>query len=74
MRDTYFSLSECREEEIEQLRDELFYKDGDDLPQFSTEDIQVLQSCATPYDIPYELLDKAFGFYSFVEEDFWCNL
>lgn len=74
MRDTYFGLADCKEEEIEQLRDELFYKDGDDLPQFSTEDIRVLQSCDTPYDIPYELLDKAFGFYSFVEEDFWCNL
>lgn len=74
MRDTYFGLAECREEEIEQLRNTLFYSDGDNLPEFSREDMQVLEACNTPSDIPYELLDKAFGFISFVEEDFWCNL
>ena len=72
-RDAYFGLNECTEEELEQLRNQLFWSDGDDLESFSREDMEIIENCEFPEDIPFELLEKAFGMYSFVDEDFWCN-
>lgn len=73
MRDVYFGIDECTEEELEQLKDKLFWSDGDELESFSREDMKIIESCETAEEIPYELLEKAFGMYSFVDEDFWCN-
>lgn len=73
MRDVYFGINECTEEELEQLRDKLFWADGDELESFSREDMEIIENCEVPEDIPFELVDKAFGMYSFVDEDFWCN-
>lgn len=74
MRDAYFSLAECREDEIDELRDRLYYTDPDDMPELTQEEVKTIGECLTPSDIPYELLEKVFGIYSFVEEDFFCNV
>lgn len=73
MRDVYFGINECTEEELEQLRDKLFWADGDELESFSEEDKEYIESCEAPDEIPYDLIEKAFGMYTFVDEDFWCN-
>ena len=73
MRDVYFGIDECTEEELEQLKDKLFWADGDELESFSREDMEIIESCETAEEIPYELIEKAFGMYTFVDEDFWCN-
>lgn len=73
-RDDYFTLNECTEEELEELRDKLFWADGDELEAFTREDMEVIESCEFAEDIPFELLEKAFGMYSFVAEDFFCNI
>lgn len=72
-RDDYFGINECTEEELEQLKDKLFWSDGDELESFSREDMEIIESCETADEIPYELIEKAFGMYTFVDEDFWCN-
>ena len=72
-RDTYFGLNECTEEEIDELKDKLFWADGDELESFSREDMEIIENCEVSEDIPFELVDKAFGIYTFVDEDFWCN-
>lgn len=73
MRDSYFNLCECTEEEIDELKDKLFWADGDELESFSREDMEIIENCEVSEDIPFELVDKAFGMYTFVDEDFWCN-
>lgn len=73
MRDVYFGINECTEEELEQLREKLFWADGDELESFSKEDKEYIESCESPDEIPYDLIEKAFGMYTFVDEDFWCN-
>lgn len=74
MRDVYFGINECTEEELEQLRNKLFWADGDELESFSREDIEIIESCEDPDEIPYDLIEKAFGMFTFVDEDFWCNV
>ena len=39
----------------------------------SDEDIALFEKCEYPEDIPFELLEKVYGIYTFVDEDFWCN-
>ena len=74
MRDVYFNLSECTEDEILELKDKLFWSDGDSLEAFSREDIEIIENCKFSDEIPFELVEKAFGMYDFVDEDFWCNV
>lgn len=74
MRDTYFSLNECTEDEILELKDILFWSDGDRLEAFSREDIEIIENCNSSDEIPFELIEKAFGMYDFVDEDFFCNV
>lgn len=73
MRDAYFSINECTEEELEELKEKLFWADEIEDDIFDEDDFKVLSECEYPEDIPFELLEKAFGMYSFVDEDFWCN-
>ena len=72
-RDTYFSINECTEEELEQLREALFYNEEDDEDLLTEEEYAFIRNCKTPDDIPFELLEKFYGHISFVDEDFWCN-
>lgn len=71
-RDVYFSIDECTEEELEQLRWALYYDESDN-DIFDEKDIEILDGCSCPDDIPFELLEKVYGHISFVDEDFWCN-
>lgn len=73
MRDTYFDLSECTEDEINELKGKLFWADGDELEGFSRADMEKIESCECAEDIPFELVEKKYGIYSFVDEDFFCN-
>lgn len=72
-RDTYFSINECTEEELEQLREALFYNEEDDEDLLTEEEYAFIRNCKTSDDIPFELLEKFYGHISFVDEDFWCN-
>lgn len=74
MRDIYFGIEELTEDELLELKDKLYWSDGDDLEAFSYEDMEIIRNCEFPEDIPFELVEKAFGMYSFVDEDFFCNL
>ena len=72
MRDTYFNINECTEDELMQLKEELFYSDRIDF-DLSTEDVEFINNLSYAEDIPYSILEKAYGGFSFVDEDFWCN-
>ena len=72
MRDTYFGLNECTEDELMQLKEELFYSNRIDF-DLSAEDVEFINNLSYADDIPYSILEKAYGHISFVEEDFWCN-
>ena len=72
-RDTYFSIDECTEEELEQLRWALYYDESDMNDIFDEKDIEILDGCSCPEEIPFEILEKVYGHISFVDEDFWCN-
>lgn len=74
MRDTYFDLSECTEEEIDELKNKLFWADGDELEGFSRADMEKIENCECAEEIPFELVEKKYGIYSFVDEDFFCNI
>jgi hypothetical protein len=72
-RDTYFTIDECTEEELEQLRWALYYDESDMNDIFDEKDIEILDGCSCPEEIPFEILEKVYGHISFVDEDFWCN-
>lgn len=71
-RDTYFSLEECTEPELMQLREELYYNIDDNTDVLSEEEIKYINDHSI-YQIPFEILKKVYGHISFVDEDFWCN-
>lgn len=73
MRDVYFGINECNEEELDELKNKLYWADGDELEVFSRDDMIILENCEFAEDIPFELLEKAYGMYTFVDEDFFCN-
>ena len=73
MRDTYFSIKECTEEELNQLQWALYYDESDIKDVFDEKDIEILDGCSCPEEIPFEILEKVYGHISFVDEDFWCN-
>lgn len=72
MRDTYFGLDECTEDELMQLKEELFFSNKINF-DLSTKDIEFINNLSYAEDIPYSILDKAYGHISFVDEDFCCN-
>lgn len=72
-RDVYFSINECTEEELNQLRWALYYDESDINDIFDEKDIEILDGCSCPEEIPFEILEKVYGNISFVDEDFWCN-
>lgn len=78
MRDTYFSINECTEDELNELRETLFWADlsngyKSQAFQISDEDIEFLEDCECSEEIPFSLLERAFEGFTFVDEDFWCN-
>ena len=73
-RDTYFSLEECTEKELLQLKGEIFDNLEDNADLLSEEDINYVNSLVYYEDVPFEILEKVYGHISFVDEDFWCNI
>lgn len=73
-RDTYFSLEECTEEELLQLKGEIFDNLEDNADLLSEEDINYVNGLVYYEDVPFEILEKVYGHISFVDEDFWCNI
>lgn len=73
-RETYFDISECTEDELNQLKWALYFSDDADLEEvLDEEDWKTLSECECPEDIPYELLKTVYGGICFVNEDFFCN-
>lgn len=73
-RETYFDISECTEDELNQLKWALYFSDDADLEEvLDEEDWKTLSECECPEDIPYELLKTVYGHICFVAEDFFCN-
>lgn len=76
MRDVYFALNECTEEELNELREKLLWDVlNDEIEEgvLAEEDYDIIASYEYTEDIPFELLEKVYGIYTFVDEDFWCN-
>ena len=75
MRDTYFNIKECTNEELEQLKYSVFYDIEEDyMKEFLTDkQIETLNNCEYPEDIPFEILEAIYDGIDFVEDDFWCN-
>ena len=74
MRENYFDISECTEDELNQLKWALYFSDDADLEEvLDEEDWKTLSECDCPEDIPYKLLETVYGHICFVAEDFFCN-
>ena len=75
------NYNELREEEKDELRSALFdqsrnhdcYGYGTDYDYLSADEQAIVDNCDWPDDIPETVMLSAFGGYSFVEEDFFCN-
>ena len=70
---------ELREEEKQELREALFDRhlwenDDSDFAYLSAEEQDIVRNCEWADDIPESVMESAYGFYDFVDEDFWCNL
>lgn len=76
MRKTYFNITECTEEELDELKCTLLYSDEEYIDGFglNKEDKEEIMKCVYPEDISLELLKKVYGHYAFVDEDFFCNI
>lgn len=74
MRDIYFTIKECKADELEELKMSLFYNYEDFKEDFTEKEYNVLENCESHLDIPFSILKKFYGGYSFVEEDFFCNM
>lgn len=76
MRKTYFNITECTEEELNELKCTLLYSDEEYIDGFglNKEDKEEIMKCVYPEDISLELLKKVYGHYAFVDEDFFCNI
>ena len=76
MRDTYFDLIECTEEELGELADKLYldilFEEKDYSDVLSEDEIKLV--FYSEDKIPYSILEKVYGGFSFVDEDFWCNI
>ncbi len=76
MRKTYFNITECTEDELNELKCTLLYSDEEYIDGFglNKEDKEEIMKCVYPEDISLELLKKVYGHYAFVDEDFFCNI
>jgi len=70
------SYTELREEEKEELRAALYWGGEDcyDYSNLSAAEKEIVDNAESPEDIPEEVMISAYGHYSFVEEDFFCNI
>lgn len=74
MRKTYFSVYDCTPNELDELKMNLYSNAEDFKIDFTEEEWNILSNCELPEDIPVSIVKRFFEGYSFVEEDFWCNM
>ena len=67
MRGEYFSVDECTQDELEELRDAYY-------DQLLTTDEEVLGDITCASEIPMSNVKAYYEGISFVDEDFFCNL
>lgn len=68
----YRGVKELNFDELCELKDKLFY--DVDSEEMNEQQRNIVLSAHTSCDIPDELIFDVFDRYSFVEEDFWCNV
>lgn len=68
----YRGVKELNFDELCELKDKLFY--DVDSEEMNERQRNIVLSAHTSCDIPDELIFDVFDRYSFVEEDFWCNV
>ena len=69
----YRDYTELTEDEKSELRWSMYYG-CDEYEYLTDEEKSVVDAADWPEDIPESIMLSAFGGYSFVEEDFFCNL
>lgn len=72
MCDGYRDVTELNANELWELKDKLFWDiDSEEMTEWQR---NIVLDAIDQDDIPDELIFDVFGHYSFVEEDFWCNI
>lgn len=74
MRDCYFSVYDCTPSELDELKMSLYSNADDFKADFTEEEWNILSKCEVPDFIPDSIVKRFFEGYSFVDEDFWCNM
>lgn len=74
MRDCYFSVYDCTPSELDELKMSLYSNADDFKEDFTEEEWNILSNCELPEEIPDSIVKRFFEGYSFVDEDFWCNM
>lgn len=74
MRDTYFGVAELTENEKEELKEKIFWRDVDEYEDILDEKDYKALDVEFPEEIPDYIIELIFGDTIFVDEDFWCNI
>ena len=74
MRDAYFGVTELTENEKEELKEKIFWRDVDEYEDILDEKDYKALDVEFPEEIPDYIIELIFGDTIFVDEDFWCNI
>lgn len=74
MRDAYFGVTELTENEKEELKEKIFWRDVDEYEDILDEKDYKALDVEFPEEIPDYIIELIFGDTVFVDEDFWCNI
>ena len=72
MYEGYRDVTELDSDELWELKDRLFW--DVDSEEMTDKQRNIVLDAVNQDDIPDELIFDVFDRYSFVEEDFWCNV
>lgn len=72
MYEGYRDVTELNSDELWELKDRLFW--DIDSEEMTDKQRNIVLDAVNQDDIPDELIFDVFDGYSFVEEDFWCNV
>lgn len=72
MYEGYRDVTELNSDELWELKDRLFW--DVDSEEMTDKQRNIVLDAVNQDDIPDELIFDVFDRYSFVEEDFWCNV
>lgn len=67
------TIYELSEGEMHELKEALYYH-CDEMAELNEDEKYTVDEALTPEDIPNCIVIKAFGGYTFTEEDFLCSL